>query len=240
MFGNTLMISVQLAPASLEQTLSPLLSRSLPPRQTHSQFTFRRVRLFYINRQPLWQRVWLGGGPQIPLKVHSSLGGSLFEDRKSNKGGGRWLAVCRCCCFRANFCLCADGLNTDIIQQQREDLLPVMWAGTKAQCLPGRTQTCSTGSTTCLSAGFSKTTSSAWSSRCLLSASYHWRVVDLLLCASMTKSKIITSVCCCFVTIIAIILTAPWSWLQAVCRCPPQCCRPSAESVKAVEKDGKL
>lgn len=106
MFGNTLMISC----VSGTNSLSLPLSFS-PPRQTRSQFTFRWVRLFYINRQPLWQGVWLGGGPQIPLKVHSSLARCLFEDRKSNKAGGRRLAVCRCCCccFRANFCLCADG-----------------------------------------------------------------------------------------------------------------------------------
>lgn len=68
MFGNMLIISC----VSGTNRLSPFLSL-LPPRQSRNQFTFRRVRLFYVNRQPLWQRVWLGGGPQIPLKVHSSL-----------------------------------------------------------------------------------------------------------------------------------------------------------------------
>lgn len=104
MFGNTLMISCVSG-----TKLSLPFSRSLsPPRQTRSQFTFRRVRLFYINRRPLWQGVWLGGGSQIPLKVYSSLVWCLFEDRKSNNGGGRWLAVCRCC-FRASLCLLVDG-----------------------------------------------------------------------------------------------------------------------------------
>lgn len=65
----------------------------LPPRQTRSQFTFRRVRLFYINRQPLWQGVWLGGGPQIPLKVHSSLAECLKTGRVTRREGSDWKSV---------------------------------------------------------------------------------------------------------------------------------------------------
>lgn len=60
------------------------------------QFTFGWVRLVCINRQPLWQGVWLGGGPQIPLKGHSSPVGCLFEDGESNKeeeGGDRQSVV---------------------------------------------------------------------------------------------------------------------------------------------------
>lgn len=139
MFGNTLIISCVSGTYSLSLSLSLLL---LPPRPTRSQFTFRRVRLFYINRQPLWQGVWLGGGPQIPLKVHLSLSWCLFEDRKSNKGGGRWLAVFRCC-FRDNFCLCTDG-QTQISPSSEEHIIAIDEGRNQSPVSAWSTRTCTT------------------------------------------------------------------------------------------------
>lgn len=52
MFGNMLMISC----VSGTDSLCLSLSRS-PPGRTRRQFTFSRVRLFYINRRPLWREV---------------------------------------------------------------------------------------------------------------------------------------------------------------------------------------
>lgn len=100
MFGSILMASVRSTPTSLEQTRSRSCHQDKPAASLH----WDGCACFYINRQALWQRVWLGGGPQIPLKVHSLLSRCLFEDRKSNKGGGRWRVVC--CRFCTSFCLC--------------------------------------------------------------------------------------------------------------------------------------
>lgn len=41
---------------------------------------------------------------------------------------------------------------------------------------------------------------------------------------------------CAFLLTFSINLTALWSWLQVACRCPLQCCLPSAGSVRAERK----
>lgn len=130
MFGNTLMISCVSGTNSLSLSLS-----LLPPRQTRSQFTFRRVRLFYINRRPLWQGVWLGGGAQIPLKVHSSLARCLFEDRKSNKEGGDWRSVV--VVLSVPNSVYAPTVKHRYHPAATSRSLPVTWAGTKTLFLPG-------------------------------------------------------------------------------------------------------
>lgn len=200
MFGSILMASVRSTPTSLEQTRSRSCHQDKPAASLH----WDGCACFYINRQALWQRVWLGGGPQIPLKVHSLLSRCLFEDRKSNKGGGRWRVVC--CRFCTSFCLCRyhDAAKK---RKRRRWSYPVMWAGTRAQDVV-----------------WTKTTSPTWSSHCLLT---RWKkkegyvaAFQCVLCFTVTQ-----------ITTSTVSLTAPWSWLQAACRCLLQCCLPSAESV---------
>lgn len=202
MFGSILMASVRSTPTSLEQTRSRSCHQDKPAASLH----WDGCACFYINRQALWQRVWLGGGPQIPLKVHSLLSRCLFEDRKSNKGGGRWRVVC--CRFCTSFCLCRyhDAAKKKRKRKRRRWSYPVMWAGTRAQDVV-----------------WTKTTSPTWSSHCLLT---RWKkegyvaAFQCVLCFTVTQ-----------ITSSTVSLTAPWSWLQAACRCLLQCCLPSAESV---------
>lgn len=158
MFGSILMASVRSTPTSLEQTRSRSCHQDKPAASLH----WDGCACFYINRQALWQRVWLGGGPQIPLKVHSLLSRCLFEDRKSNKGGGRWRVVC--CRFCTSFCLCitTQPKKKKKKRKRRRWSYPVMWAGTRAQDVV-----------------WTKTTSPTWSSHCLLT---RWKKKRRLCC----------------------------------------------------------
>lgn len=166
MFGSILMASVRSTPTSLEQTRSRSCHQDKPAASLH----WDGCACFYINRQALWQRVWLGGGPQIPLKVHSLLSRCLFEDRKSNKGGGRWRVVC--CRFCTSFCLCRyhDAAKKKKKKRKRRRWsYPVMWAGTRAQDVV-----------------WTKTTSPTWSSHCLLTR-WKKKKEDMLLLFSVSS-----------------------------------------------------
>ncbi len=103
MFRNMLMISC------ISGTNSLLLSLALlPPRQTRSQYIQTGALVLY-KQTALVARGLIRRRPANPIKSPFIPLQCLFEDRKSNKGGGRWLAVCHCCCIHANFCLCTDG-----------------------------------------------------------------------------------------------------------------------------------
>lgn len=76
------------------------------------------------------------------------------------------------------------------------------------------------------------------SPRCGLNKNYLPNMIQSLSINKMKKKKedmlLLFSVLCFTVTQITsstVSLTAPWSWLQAACRCLLQCCLPSAESV---------
>lgn len=204
MFGSILMASVRSTPTSLEQTRSRSCHQDKPAASLH----WDGCACFYINRQALWQRVWLGGGPQIPLKVHSLLSRCLFEDRKSNKGGGRWRVVC--CRFCTSFCLCR---YHDAAKRKKEKKKK------KKVVLPS-------------DVGRNK------SPRCGLNKNYLPNMIQSLSINKMKKKGgYVAAFQCVFcftvtqITSSTVSLTAPWSWLQAACRCLLQCCLPSAESV---------